>query len=144
MFVVFLIVFASALILSTLFTPLAIRFAARIGAMDRPAPRRVHDAPTPRLGGIPIFISFFGAVLISFFYPRSDPNESARLAGLFIGASILFCVGVYDDRREISAAPQFIAQLVAAIIAVASGVMIHEIPNPFGAAFILDDWFAIL
>ncbi|MBI3737645.1 MAG: undecaprenyl/decaprenyl-phosphate alpha-N-acetylglucosaminyl 1-phosphate transferase, partial [Chloroflexi bacterium] len=46
--------------------------------------------------------------------------------------------------REISAAPQFIAQLVAAIIAVASGVMIHEIPNPFGAAFILDDWFAIL
>ena len=143
MIFIFLVVFLTALILAIVLTPLARQLAARIGAMDLPAPRRVHDAPTPRLGGVPIFVAFFVAVALSLIYPRSDPNELTRLAGLFIGASILFLVGLYDDRRELPALPQLAAQFIAVAIAVNAGVLIHELPNPFGAPFVLDDWFAV-
>ncbi|MBI3914619.1 MAG: undecaprenyl/decaprenyl-phosphate alpha-N-acetylglucosaminyl 1-phosphate transferase [Chloroflexi bacterium] len=140
----FALVFFTALVVALWLTPVAIKLAARIGAMDQPAPRRVHDAPTARLGGIPIFGAFSAAVGVSLFFPRTDPNELPRVAGLFIGTTFMFAVGLYDDRRELKALPQLGAQLIAASIAVGAGIMIRELPNPFGAVIVLDDWFAVL
>ena len=139
----FFLVPAVSFLLALFLTPLAIRLAARFGAMDRPAQRRVHETPTPRLGGLPLFCAFFIAISVSMYFPRTDPNETLRLVGLFIGASVMFAVGVYDDRAELRAAPQLIAQIVAAAIAVGAGVMIWELPNPFGGVLSLDAWMAV-
>ena len=141
---IFFLVFVTALVVSLGLTPLAARFALHTGAVDQPAPRRVHLKPTPRLGGLPIFIAFFAAIGVSLIYPRTDPNELLRVAGLFVGASLLFVVGVYDDYHELSALPQLIAQIIAAGIAVASGVLIDKVNNPFGGIISFDAWFAIL
>ena len=46
----FLVAGAAALVL----TPLAARFARRIGAIDLPRERGLHDTPTPSLGGLAI------------------------------------------------------------------------------------------
>jgi len=135
---------AVSFLLALFLTPLAIRLAARFGAIDRPAQRRVHDKPTPRLGGVPLFCAFFIAISISMYFPRTDPNETMRLVGLFIGAGVIFAVGVYDDRAELHALPQLVAQFIAAGIAVWAGVMIWELPNPFGAALPLEPWMAIV
>jgi UDP-GlcNAc:undecaprenyl-phosphate GlcNAc-1-phosphate transferase len=139
----FFLVFVSAFLIALVLTPLAARFAIRTGAVDQPAPRRVHDKPTPRLGGLPIFVAFFAAVGVSLVYPRSDPHEMTRLAGLLIGSALVCAVGAYDDYHELKAAPQLITQMVAAGIAVASGVLILEIPNPFGKPIAFETWFAI-
>jgi UDP-GlcNAc:undecaprenyl-phosphate/decaprenyl-phosphate GlcNAc-1-phosphate transferase len=142
---IFFLTFATALLLSLGLTPIATRIATRTGAMDQPAPRRVHAQPTPRLGGLPIFIAFFGAIGVSLLYPRSDPNELPRLAGLLIGSALVFAVGAYDDYRELKALPQLAAQVIAASIAAGAGVLIREIPNPFGGApLAFETWFAIL
>ncbi len=143
MLYIFASVFLTAFVLALILTPLAIRLAARIGAMDQPAPRRVHETPTPRLGGMPIFFAFFAAIGVSLIYARTDPNELTRLAGLLIGSTLLFAVGLYDDRRDLKALPQFAAQFIASAIAVGAGVVIRELPNPFGAPIMLDNWFAI-
>src|SRR5512135_705645 len=129
---IFILVFVTALLLSLGLTPLAARLAIRTGAVDQPAPRRVHDKPTPRLGGLPIFTAFIIAIGVSLFYPRTDPNELTRLVGLLILTVLVFVVGVYDDYREMKPLPQLVVQIIAAAIAVASGVMIREIPNPLG------------
>ncbi len=141
---IFLAVFLSAFALANLITPLAIRLSKRIGALDAPAPRRVHGAPTPRLGGVPIFFAFCVATALSLWYPRTDPQELTRLTGLLLGATLLFCTGLYDDQRELRAAPQLSVQFIAAGIAIGAGVLIRELPNPFGAPFVLADWFAVL
>jgi UDP-N-acetylmuramyl pentapeptide phosphotransferase/UDP-N-acetylglucosamine-1-phosphate transferase len=141
---IFLLVFATAFLLSLLLAPIAVRIAFRSGAVDRPAPRRVHDKPTPRLGGIPLFAGFFAAVAVSLWYPRSDPNEMTRLVGLIAGGALMFAIGAYDDHREMPALPQLVAQLLAASIAVASGVLIREIANPFGGLIAFEEWFTIL
>ncbi len=141
---IFFLVFLIALLLSLGLTPIAARIATQTGAVDQPAPRRVHGKPTPRFGGLPIFGAFFAAVAVSLAYPRSDPNETTRLTGLLIGGALMFAVGAYDDYRELKALPQFGAQGVAAGIAVASGVLIREIPNPLGEPLSFETWFAIL
>lgn len=141
---IFFLVFVTAFVISLGLTPLAARFAVRTGAVDLPAPRRVHDKPMPRFGGLPIFISFTAAVGVSLVYPRSDPNEITRLAGLLLGCTIVFVVGTIDDYHELKALPQLITQIIAAGIAVGSGVLILEIPNPFGGLVSFETWFAIL
>lgn len=140
---IFILVFATAFGLALVLTPIAARLAPRLGTMDQPAARRVHTAPIPRFGGLPLFVAFFGAVAVSLIYPRSDPFELTRLAGLFLGALVLFALGAYDDHRELSAWPQLVAQIVAACIAVASGVLIQEVRNPFGGTLEFDLWFSV-
>ncbi len=147
---IFFAVFAAALLLAIALTPVAVRMSTRIGTVDQPAERRVHTAPTPRFGGLPLFGAFFGALAVSLFFPRSDYGELPRLAGLTAGAILLFIVGALDDHRELPAVPQLIAQFAAAAIAVASGVLIVEVRNPLGGIFAGDsplhfeNWFAVM
>ena len=141
---IFFLVFVTALVISLGLTPFAARFALGTGAVDQPAPRRVHDKPMPRLGGLPIFIAFFAAVGVSLVYPRSDPNEITRIAGLLLGSALVFAVGAFDDYHELKALPQLVAQIIAAAIAVGAGVLILEIPNPFGGLLSFQPWFAVL
>ncbi|MCI0474887.1 MAG: undecaprenyl/decaprenyl-phosphate alpha-N-acetylglucosaminyl 1-phosphate transferase, partial [Anaerolineales bacterium] len=92
-----------------------------------------------------LFVAFFAAVGVSLSYPRTDEFEMPRLIGLFIGGALVFVVGVYDDHRELAPAPQLIAQIIAAIIVAASGVLIREVSNPFPGHFApFETWFAFL
>ncbi len=138
------LVFVTAFVIAWVLTPVAIRLAPRLGAVDQPAPRRVHCTPTPRFGGLPLYGAFFAALAVSLVFPRSDENEMGRLAGLSLGATLLFLVGAYDDHRELSAVPQLLAQVGAAICAVASGIVITQVQNPFGGTLQFPLWFAIL
>lgn len=140
----FFFVFATAFLLMIALTPLAARIAFRTGAIDRPAQRRVNTLPIARLGGLSIFVAFILAVGVSLFAPRTDPFETPRVIGLLIGVVIMFLVGVYDDHRELKSIPQLVIQVIASIIAVASGVLITELPNPLGGAILFEFWFAVL
>lgn len=43
-----------AAVLSFALTPAARRLALRVGAIDEPGPRKVHQTPVPRLGGLAV------------------------------------------------------------------------------------------
>jgi UDP-GlcNAc:undecaprenyl-phosphate GlcNAc-1-phosphate transferase len=142
---IFVLVFAFAFLLALVLTPLAARLARRTGAIDQPRNRHQHSRPTPKLGGVPLFIAFFAAVGVSLYYPRTDAFEMPRLIGLVLGCTVMFFVGLYDDHRELAPTPQLIAQIVAASIVAVCGVLIREIPNPFdGSSIELEGWFAFL
>ena len=51
-----LLAFAVAALLAWLLVPAAERIARRIGAMDVPNERSLHDVPTPKLGGLAILV----------------------------------------------------------------------------------------
>ena len=142
---IFVLVFATGFLIALVLTPLTARLALYTGAVDQPRNRHQHAKPTPKLGGLPLFVALCAAIGISLLYPRTDAYEMPRLAGLFLGGALMFVTGIYDDHHELSALPQLIAQTVAAGIAVASGVLIHEIPNPFaGQTVPFEAWFAAL
>jgi len=126
------LVFITSFSLAALLTPLAGRLGRRLNIVDRPGGRRGHEGEIPRLGGIVLFLAFVAAVGVgqALRIPTADEKESLRLIGLLAGSAFLFVVGLVDDRWELSYVPQLIAQIVAALIAVASLIIVERFNNP--------------
>lgn len=143
---VFVAVLGAALFLSFILTPLSGQLARRWGVVDRPAGRRRHARPTPRLGGIALFLGFFivaATVYVWEFVLHAPgvPDDARRLRGVLLGALFVFIVGLLDDRFELGPGPQFLAQFIAALIAITHIVFIQEVTNPLlGRPQRLPDW----
>lgn len=112
-------------IISFSITPMVIKFAIRIGAVDHPNHRKVHKSVMPRLGGLGIFISFFIGFII--FLP-----DTMSAWPILAGATIITITGVLDDIKELSPKTKLGGQLLAAIVTVAGGVKLEFITLPFG------------
>lgn len=140
----FVVVFTAALVTALVLTPLTIRLAHRLNWLDQPAPRRVHQTPTPRLGGIPLALAFLVGLAITIPFPRSDPTEWTHLLGLSAGIVIVAVIGLIDDVRELKPATLLAMQVVVAGIIIASGVVMQEISNPLdGSPIVLPGVIAI-
>ncbi len=128
----FAVVFAVSFGLSLLLTPVTRRLGMRLSIVDVPRGRHVHPNVTSKFGGMALYVSFTTAVILAQFLPveRTDDKEIIRLAGLLLGGLFLFVFGMLDDRYEFSALPQYVAQLIAAAIAVMFLIFIEGFNNP--------------
>ena len=95
---------------------------------------KLHKKGVPRLGGIALYIAFFFTLFSMLLLEKSYFNLSAiKLAGIFIGATIILVVGVYDDLiKRLGYRIKFLSQVLAIIIVAVSGYNISIITNPFG------------
>ena len=113
-----------AFAISLLTTPLAKKLALKVGAIDMPgkagtaSARHLHAAPTPRMGGLAIFLGFFFSVLL--FAPLGSKNVS-----MLIGAVVIVLLGALDDIYDIPARYKLVVQFAAAAVAVAGGNQIN-------------------
>lgn len=98
--------------------------------MAVPGGRRKHSGPIPRIGGLGLFAGFIGVAGWLYFYAPLKEEHRLPIAGLLIGTAFVFLAGLADDRFEFSAWPQFAAQLVAAVIAIATTIWIEEVTLP--------------
>src|SRR5882672_7591823 len=88
-----------ATVVAALLTPFVRRFATAIGAVDAPGGRRVHAAPTPRLGGIAIVAAYLAAILtcLSTGLVRAPLVDLSTL-WVFLGGGLLIAAGgAVDD-----------------------------------------------
>lgn len=110
----------AALVAYTLTPPVRL-LAFRIGAIDIPLDaRRMHKKPTPRIGGLAIFLGFTVATLVF-----CEP--SAELYAIWIGGAILVILGIIDDIFRLNAWVKLLVQLCVAGIAVCFGMLIDHI-----------------
>lgn len=124
--------FGLALIISLALTPWVRRLAVRLGAVDQPVGgRKIHERPIPRLGGLAVAAAFFIPAIIFISFDR-------RLLGLIAGALIVLVIGVVDDIRGLGPWSKLFGQVAAAAAALAGGIGISAISNPFGAALSLN------
>ena len=115
------IAFLIALVTTIAITPIVIKLAIKIGVVDQPNNRKVHKKLMPRLGGLGIIVGFFfGYLYISQYFDTP--------LGIILGAVIISIVGILDDKYTLSAKVKFIAQIVAAILVVSSGLTIELSP----------------
>ncbi|MFN8444340.1 MAG: MraY family glycosyltransferase [Caldilineaceae bacterium] len=126
-------------------TPLAIRFGLKTGLADKPGGRRRHTGVIARTGGLALFGGFFITVLLTillppeWFPPRNDPNEWTRLLALLGGSLFCVVIGLLDDRFDFASPPQYAAQFIASLIAVAGLIFIKHVNNPFGSTTFFGD-----
>ncbi len=105
-------------------TPLTIRLARRVGAIDLPNPRSLHEAPTPKLGGLAILA---GALVPAAIWLPWDAETEAILAG----AVAIALVGFLDDLYDLNAAAKLLGQTAAVVIPVSVGVTVESFTFPF-------------
>src|ERR1700757_4310928 len=135
----YLIIFAVSLISSFVLT-----WAVRNVAMGRgwAAPpiqdRDLHETPLPRLGGVPVFLSFLIAIAITWLASERFPALAAgfsiqSLLIVLVPATLIFLLGLYDDIHSVGPYTKFGVQGVAAIMLFAGGLRILDLPVVFGA-----------
>src|SRR5438270_13241952 len=113
-----------ALVIALLATPVARALAWRIGAIDEPRERGLHQFPTPRLGGLAILLAVLVAGAV--FMPHNRETE-----GILIGAAVIALVGATDDLLELSADFKLVGQTLAAVIPVVAGARVTFTDLPF-------------
>ena len=115
-----------ALVVSFLASPLVKNFAYKVGAIDVPKDaRRMHKTPTPRLGGLAIFLGFMISVIL--FVPIQGDRE---MQSILLGVVIIVVLGVVDDIMALPAMLKFVVQIVAALIPTLNGVIVRAVSNP--------------
>lgn len=119
-----LFAFLLAGVLALLLVPLTDRLARRVGAIDFPGERKLHEAPTPRLGGLAILVGVLAAGLI--WLPWEEETRS-----ILVGAILIAAVGFLDDVFELGAAPKLLGQTAAVIVPVSAGVTVESFTFPF-------------
>jgi UDP-GlcNAc:undecaprenyl-phosphate GlcNAc-1-phosphate transferase len=142
----FVLVFVVAFALAFTLTPLGEWLGQRYGFVAAPGGRRRHAGTKSRLGGVALYVAFVVAAALAQFLPveRQDPKELTRLVGLLLGGTFIFLVGVYDDKKELSPAPQLTAQLITSLIAICFLIFIEVINNPLTNLPVWFPWFVTL
>jgi len=124
-----LYVFVLSFGLTSLATPVIRSLSYRIGALDDPGDdenRKIHDRPTPVLGGIAVWIGVAGALAANSVWPTG-------LGPVLATATILLVFSAIDDVRTIGSWPKFSVFLISAGLAVWAGAQaVIVTPGPIG------------
>jgi UDP-GlcNAc:undecaprenyl-phosphate/decaprenyl-phosphate GlcNAc-1-phosphate transferase len=126
--------FIAAAAIAWLLVPYVERLAFKVGAIDLPQERSLHERPMPRLSGLAILAAVEVAGWIWL------PNDWESHA-ILLGAVAIAAVGVVDDVRNLPALPKLIGQVAASTIPVLAGVRVDNLTLPFVGGFELG-WLA--
>jgi len=106
-----------ASLISFILTPFVKYVAFKFNILDNPDPRKVHNSPTPLMGGIGIYIAFLTAIMGNVIFSR-------ELIAIVIGATIVFISGLLDDIMKLSSRIRLMLQMLAVMILMLSGISI--------------------
>lgn len=153
-YLLYIIPFISALIISLIFTPLIRSYClGKNIALPDIRLRDTHHQKTPRLGGLAIFLSFY-LVIIGFlifspetlhFVDEKFLGIDLNLFGLMLAGLVWIIVGIIDDIKGIKPFSKFFWQGVCGLIIVGFGIKIWWLSNPLGGLnIVLGPWTYLL
>ena len=113
----------AAAAVTTALTPITMRIARRVGAIDEPRDRGLAEAPTPRLGGLAICAGVLVGMLV--WLPFRDEFKAVLWAAL-----VILIVGALDDVFDLPPIIKLAGQIAAAWI-VADQAAVDNFTLPF-------------
>jgi UDP-GlcNAc:undecaprenyl-phosphate/decaprenyl-phosphate GlcNAc-1-phosphate transferase len=131
----FLLVVLTSAALTFLATALVRRLAFRIGAVAYPRARDVHTTPTPRLGGLAMYVGVCGGMMLAHQLPvlRRAFDFTLDPVAVLIGGGVIVAIGMLDDRFELDSLTKFAGQTTCAGILVLFGLQWVVFWVPWGA-----------
>ncbi len=128
-------------VISLVMTLMMLRVSPALGLVDHPGERKVHSQATPSGGGVAIFAATWGpigaAVAVCLYVAKSEaglafwPELSIHAAGvislaprlgiIFLGALVIWALGLADDRWNISPWIRLMFQIGVALLLILSG-----------------------
>jgi UDP-GlcNAc:undecaprenyl-phosphate/decaprenyl-phosphate GlcNAc-1-phosphate transferase len=134
----------TAFLLCLVLTPICRDIFCKLNVVDRPdGERKLHGKPIPRVGGIPIALSYALALgLMVVFAPhgaRISVQHASLLLSLLPAAGLVFITGLIDDLTGLRPWQKLAGQTMAAVMAVTLGVRANLING-----HAISHWFTIL
>jgi len=117
---------------------LLIRYAPKLGLIDAPNERSMHQKITPRGAGI----AFVASIYISLFL--FDPEHIKRFMYIYIAIGLVWIVGIWDDIKNTSPKMKFIFILIASLVLFQENYVINDLGSYFGYEIVLPHWLAYL
>jgi UDP-GlcNAc:undecaprenyl-phosphate GlcNAc-1-phosphate transferase len=118
---------------------LALRpLAIKVGLVDKPGGRKLHEGDVPVIGGIAIFAGIFSGISLI------EPNTAAYLSA-FVACALLLIIGVIDDGLALPASARMTVQFTAVLIMIyGGGHQLTDMGDPFGTGVIGTGNFALI
>lgn len=137
--------FLCSALICWLSAPFWARWARRFNLIDQPGERKIHQQATPYGGGLAILFGILLTIIVAylmliyapeflpmawrnFIFPHlaglAEFSTRQKLGGLLAGALLIFIMGLFDDRYNLSARIKLLVQISAALLAYFSGVKI--------------------
>jgi UDP-GlcNAc:undecaprenyl-phosphate GlcNAc-1-phosphate transferase len=134
---IFLYIYFGSFVLAILTTPIVILVSGRIGIVDRPGVRKVHERPIPCVGGVAIFFSMITLVISAIFLNNEIHNSfrvvQVQLIMLLSSTTIVFIIGLVDDLMGLSARTKFLLEILVATALCFGGLRISRVT-------LVDEW----
>ena len=118
-------------IITFIATKIVKKYAHQYNLLDQPNQRKNHTIPTPRLGGIAIFIGIF--LPLTFIQ-----TEVPHFYPIFLGSLMILVIGIIDDVFNIPASLKLCFQILSCTFLINDGIAIEFISNPFGGYFYMN------
>jgi UDP-GlcNAc:undecaprenyl-phosphate GlcNAc-1-phosphate transferase len=143
--VFYLIVAGSSMVITFGFSWLIYKMSHRYRLYPKIRERDVHTRPTPRLGGIAMFLGIIAAFAIGSLLPQfsliyADPGKILAILG---AALLIVLIGVADDIWDLDWLTKLAGQIIAAGLLAWQGVQIGSIPIP-GFIVIGSPWMSLI
>lgn len=124
----YLVTVLLAAIITYLLTPLVRDLAIKAGAVTAIRSRDVHIEPTPRWGGLAMWLSMALTLVIVNYLPLVHKSFGSEATGIFLSGTFILLLGLLDDRFDLDPITKFAGQALAAGILLIYGVQILWLP----------------
>ena len=115
-------------IICYLITPLVRDLAIKSGAVMQIRSRDVHVEPTPRWGGLAMWLSMALTLVIVNQLPLVHKSFGREATGIFLSGTFILFLGLIDDRFDLDPITKFAGQALAGGILLIYGVQILWLP----------------
>lgn len=134
LFILGLIAFLCCLVL----TPFCRDLFLKLNVVDIPDHRKVHTRAIPRIGGIPIVLSYAISLAVMIWLAPKSATVAVQhrdlMWSLFPAVLMVFLTGLVDDLWNLKASHKLLMQVVAACWAVSMGAQIHVFQGHYTGA----------
>ncbi|MBM7805620.1 UDP-GlcNAc:undecaprenyl-phosphate GlcNAc-1-phosphate transferase [Geodermatophilus bullaregiensis] len=119
------VVLLTAALVTFLATPVVRVAAIRLRMMAAPRERDVHVIPTPRGGGVAMYLGVAAAVLVATRLPALQRTfDDSQTAAVLVAGGLICLLGVLDDKFGLDALTKLTGQIAAAGVMVLIGVQL--------------------
>jgi len=141
----YIVAFFFALALAYSVTPLFRRIAIKFGILDRPVPNlKIHQKPTPYLGGLAIWVSFIITLLGVRLLTHFPSGTLHNLRGIFYGGTLIMVLGLIDDIWKLDYRVKFFGQFIGSLILIIYDIRIEFVSNLSLSIFLTIFWIVAI
>ena len=111
--------------------PFVNNIALRLGLVDKPSPRKQHNYPVVRIGGVTIVLGCLSILLCNFFIESIYDNyiftSNPQITYIILGGIVMFLLGLADDLKGLSPFSRLVGQIFISSVLWSKGFAINEI-----------------